>query len=172
MITRLLFRLAMLAALLPSQAALSEEMAWITDQQGCRIANPHPQPGETVSWSGACKDGLADGQGILQWFEDGAATARYEGELRAGWADGKGTLTTPDGVRYTGDWKSSREDGEGRMEWPNGTWYEGQWREGKPHGYGQYRTPDGKLVTGKFVDGEFEPSPAEEKPLTDDQSRT
>lgn len=159
-------------ALTSPLGAHAEESAWIQDQNGCKVANPNPQAQETVTWSGACEDGQANGEGVLQWFENGTPTARYEGQLVKGWADGKGTLVTPDGTSYKGEWKQSREHGSGRMEWPNQTWYEGEWRNGKPHGYGQYRTPEGRLVTGRFVDGEFEPSPKEEQPLTDDQSRT
>lgn len=164
--------LAWLILSILSSTLHAEDVAWIKDQNGCGIANPNPQAKESVTWSGGCKDGAAHGQGILQWFEDGSPTARYEGELESGWAEGAGALNTPDGVSYKGDWKRSREHGEGRMEWPNGAWYQGEWRDGKPNGYGQYRTPDGKLVTGKFVDGQFEPAPNEEQPVTDDQSRT
>lgn len=33
---------------------------------GCRIVNPSPQPHESTSWSGGCRDGYADGDGVLQ----------------------------------------------------------------------------------------------------------
>jgi hypothetical protein len=46
--------------------------AWMTDPKtGCKVWNAHPQAGETASWNGACKKGLAEGRGYVQWFRDG-----------------------------------------------------------------------------------------------------
>lgn len=162
----------LLMAFAIATAHSADDTAWIEDQNGCKIANPHPQPKETVTWSGACVDGLASGEGSMQWFEEGRPTARYEGALEAGWANGKGSLNLPNGAKYVGDWQNSREHGQGRMEWPDGSWYDGDWRSGKPHGYGQYRTAEGRLLTGKFVDGEWEPNANEKEVLPDDQHRT
>jgi len=136
--------------------AADADVAWIADGHGCRVANPFPQPGETITWSGACKNGLADGDGVLQWYVDGKVADRYEGTLKEGWAEGKGTLTRAEGGRYSGDWKHSLQDGNGRYEATDGSWYEGQWKQGQPHGHGQYRTPDGRIVVGEWVNGVFE----------------
>lgn len=43
----------------------------ITTNKGCRLNNPSPKPNETATWSGACRDGYADGHGTLAWFRDG-----------------------------------------------------------------------------------------------------
>ena len=48
--------------------ARSDE-GYIADKNGCKIANPSPKPSETVAWSGGCKDGFADGNGIMQWYD-------------------------------------------------------------------------------------------------------
>lgn len=60
---------------------------WITDpSNGCRVWNPNPKPKETITWSGVCpNDGQLTGKGVLQWYEDGKATDRQEGE----YSDGK-----------------------------------------------------------------------------------
>jgi hypothetical protein len=153
---RICATLAALAVLCaPAAFAADEDVNWIADQNGCKIANPFPQPGEAVTWSGGCKDGLADGQGTMQWTVDGKPMDRFEGTLKEGWADGQGTLER-EGGRYTGDWKRSVQEGRGRFEGPDGTSYEGEWKEGKPHGNGQLQLPDGRLITGTWVDGEFE----------------
>ena len=34
---------------------------WMADSKGCKVWNNNPIEGETVTWSGACKDGLAEG---------------------------------------------------------------------------------------------------------------
>lgn len=152
-ITRTLAFLLMLSPF--AELSADEDVNWIADSKGCKIANPFPQPGESVTWSGGCSNGLADGEGEMQWFIDGKPLDRYEGMLRDGWAEGKGTLIR-EGGRYSGDWKRSQQDGKGRYDAPDGTWYEGEWKDGKPHGSGQLQTPDGRLITGTWVDGVFE----------------
>ncbi len=86
---------------------------WIADTKtGCKVWNPRPAPGETVTWAGACKDGLAEGKGALEWRQGGNSHERDEGEWRAG-----------------------RQMGEGAQTWPQGQ-YKGQFADGLPHGRG------------------------------------
>ncbi len=153
--TRALALAFVLSSFAAFAAAEDDDVSWIADSNGCRIANPFPQPGESVTWSGGCKNGLADGEGMMQWFIDGKPLDRYEGTLKDGWAEGKGTLMR-EGGRYSGDWKHSMQDGEGRYDAPDGSWYEGQWKEGQPHGSGRYRTSDGRTITGIWEDGVFQ----------------
>jgi hypothetical protein len=117
------------------QAAPDDDVTWIADKRGCKVANTFPRPGESITWSGQCKSGFADGDGVLQWFLDGKKDDVYEGHLAMGWADGKGVMTKTDGGKYAGDWKHSTQDGTGRFDAPDGSWYEGQWKNGKPHGH-------------------------------------
>ena len=86
--------------LLSAPGAWSGEENYISDSNGCKIANPSPKPNETVTWSGACKDGFAEGTGVMQWFEDKQPGARYEGALAHGELAGEGKLTLPDGSTY------------------------------------------------------------------------
>lgn len=136
--------------------AASDDTEWIADKRGCKVANPFPRAGESITWSGGCKNGFADGEGVLQWFLNGKEDDRYEGNLEMGWAEGHGVLYRGDGGKYDGDWKHSIQEGTGRYDAPDGSWYEGQWKMGKPHGQGQYRRPDGKIFIGEWVDGVYE----------------
>ena len=133
-----------------------DDVAWIADKSGCKVANPFPQPGESITWNGQCKNGTADGEGLLHWYINGKAADRYDGTLKLGWAEGKGTLTRAEGGRYAGEWKHSLQDGDGRYDAADGSWYEGQWKQGQPHGHGQYQTPDGRVFVGEWVDGVYE----------------
>ncbi len=79
---------------------------WIADPKtGCKIWNAAPQPDESVRWSGSCKDGLADGQGTLQWIEKGQPDVRYDGEYHNGKRNGYGVVTDPNGNRIAGEWR-------------------------------------------------------------------
>jgi len=50
---------------------------WIAAQGSpCRLWNPCPQREETITWSGACVSGVADGRGVAQ---------RFQGDRRAWW---------------------------------------------------------------------------------------
>ena len=99
---------------------------------GCRVANAHPQPNESVTWSGGCESGIAVGQGVLQWFESGQPAERYEGELRAGEMNGHGILTTENGGRYEGDFRDGMANGFGQWTTSRGS-YSGVWTNGCFH---------------------------------------
>ena len=83
---------------------------WITaTNQPCKIWNPSPQPNESVTWSGGCKNGLASGKGVLKWTENGKPDAVYDGEYAEGKRNGAGTLIMPDGKRVTGNWSNDEQ---------------------------------------------------------------
>lgn len=78
---------------------------WITTaNQPCKVWNPQPQPNESVTWSGACKDGLASGKGILRWTEDGKPDVEFDGQYANGKRNGPGVMITPGGDRVEGVW--------------------------------------------------------------------
>jgi hypothetical protein len=143
-----------LAALV--RPAHSQDSEWIADKRGCKVANPFPRAGETITWTGDCRSGFAHGEGVLQWYLHGKEDDRYEGNLERGWAEGRGTLYKSGGGRYQGQWQQSLQHGTGRYEDPDGSWYDGEWKNGKPHGSGQYRRPDGRMFMGQWRDGVFE----------------
>jgi len=128
---------------------------WITDKSGCKVANIAPQEGESITWNGECKNGLAHGEGTLTWFQKGVKVETYNGSMVNGYAEGRGQLKRGSGV-YIGEWKKSMQHGKGRFEDADGSWYQGEWEEGQPHGRGQMLTPDGQLLKGYWNKGEYE----------------
>lgn len=81
------------------------------------------------TYSGACKNGLANGIGIAQGID------HYEGQFRNGLPQGKGTYT-----------------------WANGSFYQGQWVKGLKEGIGKmvYRTAAGdSIVTGYWKNDSY-----------------
>lgn len=88
-----------------AQAAGPTPPEWIVAKNhACKIWNPEPQPNESVTWSGACKDGFASGKGVLKWIENGKPDAEFDGEYAKGKRNGPGVLITPDGKRIQGTW--------------------------------------------------------------------
>lgn len=108
---------------------------WISDlRTGCRVVNAHPRPNEAIAWSGGCENGIAQGQGVLQWYENKRPAERYEGEMREGQMNGHGTLVTDNGGRYVGDFRDGMANGFGQWTtsrdsfsgiWTNGCFNDG-----------------------------------------------
>ena len=99
----------------------------------CKLWNPHPMPGETVSWTGACDRGKATGEGRRVFRNArGEQGSVYEGEYRQGRAR------------------------RGTVIWPRGDRYVGEWRDGKIHGPGAAYDKSGKLLeAGNAINGCF-----------------
>jgi hypothetical protein len=130
----------------PAQAG-----SWIVDaKSGCQVWNPNPQLEETVSWSGSCVNGRAEGRGIAQWSKHGIPSETDQGE----WHDGRQVNTG------TQSWSSGRYEGEISDGEPNGSGvltlqklrYEGNFRNGKPNGVGTL-TAGRETVRGISKDG-------------------
>lgn len=141
-----------LATAAPSHAA---DITYSKDSKGCKVANPTPKPKETVTWSGRCTGGFAQGKGVLQFYLDGKPGARYEGELQKGVMAGRGKLRTGDGAMYDGDWVAGKPDGYGEYTAPDGSTFVGGWTAGKQDGPGTLRNKDGGGVAGRWKDGQY-----------------
>ena len=61
----------------------------ISQKPGCYVWNPYPQPGETVTWTGACAGRKPQGTGTITWAHDGGVqtnTGRFvDGEKNGHW---------------------------------------------------------------------------------------
>jgi hypothetical protein len=124
---------------------------WIADaQSGCRVWNALPRPDENVTWSGGCADGIASGQGVLQWFTSGQPADRYEGTYRNGQENGRGVFLWANGQRYEGEWRDGERSGQGTYVWPNGDSYDGEWQDGRRAGHGVYVWGTGERYEGEW----------------------
>ena len=110
--------------------ALDALTGWVADPKtGCKIWDAAPDPAEKITWSGKCEDGMADGDGTLQFYIGNDPAARYEGEMRNGRSDGHGVNVEPDGTRYEGGWRNNAANGQG-VYTKAGVRYEGMWFNG------------------------------------------
>jgi hypothetical protein len=128
---------------------------WIVDPNSkCKVANAFPSAAETISWSGQCKDGYAEGQGVAQWYKAKKPTLKkYVGEMHAGFMNGKGVFTQSNGDTLDGTFKDGSLNGEGKAVWFNKNKYEGQWRDGYPSGTGTYTWQSGQRYAGQWENG-------------------
>ena len=109
---------------------LDAPSGWVADPKtGCKIWDAAPDPAEKITWSGKCEDGMADGEGTLQFYIGDTPVTRYEGEMRNGRSDGHGVNIEPDGTRYEGSWRNNAANGQG-VYTKAGVRYEGMWFNG------------------------------------------
>ena len=139
----------------PKPAGLAEQPNpdWSTaENQTCRVWNYGNPKYEPFTWSGACVDGRASGEGRLVFR---AGDGVYEGGMSAGKMHGHGVLTWSDGFRYEGELRDGMQHGTGTLVRASGERYDGGWREGKPHGHGAYTAAGGEAFEGAWRDGCF-----------------
>ena len=106
----------------------------LANQPECYVWNDSPSTDETVTWTGECAGGLAQGTGTLIWiwiWDSGQeGTQEDTGRLQAG--------------KMQGDWVK-------RM--PAGFVEEGPYVEGERHGHWVFRYPD-RVEEGPYVEGQ------------------
>jgi len=142
---------AALSACLMVAASGAYAGAWIADSKsGCQVWDPNPQLEESVTWSGSCANGRAEGPGVVQWSKAGAPFETDEGEWRDGRQVNKGTQSWPSG-RYEGDLADGEPNGQGVLTVQKAR-YEGDFRNGKPNGVGTL-TGGSQTVRGTWKDG-------------------
>ena len=105
------------------------------ENQPCQVWNYGYRSLEPFTWSGACVDGRASGEGRLT-ISNGRIV--YEGTVRNGRMHGYGTTVHSDGNRHEGQFRDGQPNGRGTKHYANGDRYEGEFRAGKRHGRGSF----------------------------------
>ena len=60
----------------------------LVDRLGCYLWNPNPRENVTVTWSGGCSNGLAQGNGEVNWYQNDELIQIWETRLQDGHPDG------------------------------------------------------------------------------------
>ena len=95
-------------------SAKTSKPGWIADPKtGCRVWNGLPQPNETIIWTGNCIDKIAQGKGILRWFENGKPDEVDDGELRDGKLFGPVKIKWANGDHFDGEVHDKGYEGHG-----------------------------------------------------------
>ncbi len=163
--------------LLAASADESSTGQWLKDG-ACSLYSAGAAAGDTVSWTGPCVDGYAEGLGTATFTHDGQSQSftanfqhgvipdghvitrwgagwSYDGETVGGRFQGAGILTTDTSDRFEGQWADGKMIGFGVLRRANGERYAGDWRDDKPNGMGELFHPDGTKLAGTFADGKL-----------------
>jgi len=89
-----------------------------SQESDCKVLKPEI----SESYSGGCKNGLADGKGVARGID------YYEGQFDKGLPAGKGTYKWADGTYYEGHWVNGKREGSGKMVYPDST-VTGYWKD-------------------------------------------
>ncbi len=102
------------AALAQSQAS---ESNWVrSEPSGCLLyINPPPLHEHKASWTGACVNGKAEGQGKLSFRTIEGDLQTYAGGVKAGRQHGRGVFTAKEAT-MDGDWVDDAFTGIGRIQ--------------------------------------------------------
>jgi hypothetical protein len=136
--------------LLVSTSVCAAQQEVLIGKDGCSVVNLHPAENQSITWTGGCKDGYADGDGVLEWLIDGEVREHYQGTLVKGKQEGLGFERRDDGYEYEGGFKNGLREGEGVANLSRGDHYKGSWSHGAPNGFGKMT-----YATGGSYDGEW-----------------
>ena len=143
--------LLILGVLACAPALAQEAPVWI-GAAGCRLAAVKPTPAQPPSWNGGCKDGYAEGKGVLEWVDAKDKHYKLEAEFVAGRVRGEGTLYAPYGEVYTGTLTDGVPDGHGYFREQDGSQFEGEVRMGKLSGMAEALYANGDDYKGEWKD--------------------
>ena len=140
----------------------------VANKPGCRVWDNYYVPGQTVTWSGACSGGVADGQGTLRvgWLGTvrrlhrllghsltarstaGGSIAMITGRSRKALLCGR-QAAWPVGFSCQqaleeGPYVDGEKHGQWVLRFANGTVEEGPYKDGKKHGRWVFALPTGR----------------------------
>lgn len=149
--------LIILAGLALSSTPVLAKDFWVKAQgSGCQVWSDEAMDAkEVMTWSGACKDGKASGDGKLTWTKGGQPAGSYEGFMSGGKLNGQGLLrlNVKGGIsQLEGTFKDGDVEGGGFYKGADGSVYEGELKNWKPHGRGYRKIGDDEYA-GEFENG-------------------
>ena len=121
----------------------------------CYLWDDHLEVNSTVTWSGACNGGLAEGDGDIKWVwgSDRENIGTYTGHLRQGRMDGQWSTLDADGTQGEGAFVDGKRHGGWIFRSTSGAVIEGSYVDGKEIGQWVVRQADGTVHEGPVVDG-------------------
>jgi len=139
-----------LAASSARAADAPKHPGWLADPQThCRVWDSNVEPDERVQWKGACKNGVAEGPGVLRWTSE-KTDETIEGTLQAGRIEGRALVTTAIGSRIEAEFHNSMLEGVAVVTQIDGTKTTMHYHEDKQVGRVQVVWPNGEKLDGEI----------------------
>ena len=142
---------SMLALLLASSTAFAAPASF-TPGKGQLLCGEGGE--QKATWSGACKDGFAQGSGIATWT-DGDTPNKLDGKLERGVVSDVATLVFGE-TTYIGTFVRFDSDGQGFYKFADGSMYEGGVTPDGFNGQGIFVNADRSRYEGEWVKGRRE----------------
>ena len=135
----------------PEKSACWQEL---DNQPECYLWNANLQVNETVTWSGACAGGLAEGAGEMTWVSGSPPehSSTDTGKLQQGRRHGQWVERGADGDVREGPYVDGKRHGQWVERNANGSVWEGPYVDGKLHGQWVFRYANGDVHEGPIVD--------------------
>ena len=128
----------------------------LTGQPGCYVWNGSLSPDATVTWTGTCSGGRAQGEGTLKWvWRHGSNPSESTGRLTDGKKHGKWVGRDGKGTVREGPYVDGEPHGQWVMRWADGIVGGGPYVDGEAHGQWVIRNANGDVVEGPYVDGKM-----------------
>lgn len=136
---------------------------WLKDPTtGCQVwSGDDGSAKEVASWSGSCASGKAIGNGTLVATDKDGLAVVFNGEMKAGKMDGRGSIKfrnddTGKYDRYIGNFENGTPKGNGIYDSSEGWRLQGAFYGTFDSGYGtMYLEQDDAVIKGEFKDGEL-----------------
>ena len=125
----------------------------ISGQSGCYVWNPGLALGATVTWTGECAGGLAQGAGTVTWLWDGNRETAV-GRLQDGRRSGHWVFRYPNGNVQEGPMVDDIRNGHWFLRYANGNVWEGPTVDGERNGHWVIRFANENVAEGPYVDDE------------------
>ncbi len=149
------------AGLTPACAGMDRGAAcWqqLANPPGCRFWYDYHDPGVSWAWSGACRNGVADGPGVLA-ATAGGGLAELIGAFGGGRMQGLWIVRYADGRIDRGPYVDGRKHGRWVDRYANGRVDEGSYANGRKHGRWVDRYASGNRFEYEYRNGSVDGQP-------------
>ena len=120
----------------------------------CRVWDHFFSPDGTMTWTGACSGGFAQGEGTLTWRDSGQEILESTGRLQDGKQHGQWVERVFNGRVREGPFVEGQRHGDWVFRFADGDVQEGPFVDGKQHGQWVIREANGDVRVERWVNGE------------------
>ena len=124
----------------------------VDNQPRCHVWTPRLTPGATVTWSGTCIDGFAQGAGSLTWTEEDSQSV-HSGSLQVGKRHGHWVVGYANGGVAEFGYQNGLRNGPAVFRYADGSIAEGQFVNGQRTGTWVRRHSGGGVTEGLYLNG-------------------